>query len=66
MTIGKPTVITLGVTKMNTDERIKMAKYLVTIEFSSEWSNPRKWNIDEILSLEEGESAEIIKIEEVK
>ena len=51
---------------MNTDERIKMAKYLVTIEFSSEWSNPRKWNIDELLSLEEGESAEIIKIEEVK
>ena len=43
-----------------------MSKYIVTIEFSSEWSNPRKWNIDEILSLEEGESAEIIKIEEVK
>lgn len=40
-----------------------MTKYLVTIEFESNWSNPRKWNIDEILSLKEGEVAEIIKIE---
>jgi len=42
-----------------------MAKYIVSIEFESEWSNPRKWNIDEILSLEEGEYAEVIKIEKV-
>jgi hypothetical protein len=40
-----------------------MEKYLVTIEFCSDWSNPRKWNIGEILSLEKGETAEIIKIE---
>ena len=42
-----------------------MPKYLVTIEFESDWSHPRKWNIDEILSLEDGERAEIIKIEEI-
>ena len=42
-----------------------MSKYIVTIEFESEWSRPRKWNLDEIFNLEEGESAEIIKIEEV-
>jgi hypothetical protein len=43
-----------------------MSKFLVTIEFESEWSHPRKWNIDEILNLEEGENAEIINIEEIK
>jgi hypothetical protein len=43
-----------------------MSRYIVTIEFESDWSHPRKWNLDEILSLEEGESAEIIKIEEVE
>jgi hypothetical protein len=45
---------------------VKMSKYIVTIEFESDWSHPRKWNLDEILSLEEGESAEILKIEEVE
>ena len=42
-----------------------MSKYRVTIEFESDWSHPRKWNLNEILSLEEGESAEIIEIEEI-
>lgn len=43
-----------------------MSEYIVTIKFSSDWSNPRKWNLDEILSLEEGEYAKILTIEEVK
>jgi hypothetical protein len=46
--------------------RAIMSKYIVTIEFESDWSHPRKWNLDEILSLEESESAEILKIEEVE
>ena len=56
--IGRLTVFITGVSEMS--------RYIVTIEFESDWSHPRKWNLDEILSLEEGESAEIIKIEEVK
>jgi hypothetical protein len=42
----------------------KMSEYIVTIRFSSDWS-PHKWNLHEILDLQEGESAEIIKIEEI-
>lgn len=42
-----------------------MTKYHVLIEFESDWSKPRKWNLDELLSLEEGESAEILSIEEI-
>jgi hypothetical protein len=41
-----------------------MAKYKVVIEFESEWSNPRKWNIEEILDLRGNESATIIEIKE--
>jgi len=41
-----------------------MSEYIVTIRFSSDWS-PHKWNLHEILDLQEGESAEIIKIEEI-
>jgi len=41
-------------------------KWLVTIEFESEWSNPNKWQIEEILDCSEGESAYIVDIKEIE
>jgi len=43
-----------------------MTKWLVTLEFESEWSNPNKWQIEEILDCTEGESATITDVWEIK
>jgi len=42
-----------------------MAKFLIMLEFESEVSHPRKWNISEILDIQEGESAVMLEYWEI-